>query len=143
MFKRLRFGFSPFYPHCNFVVSYCFVISLILSIYKPQSITNDNQSLHNKFWEKLSALQFPAASLSFPFFSIFLVAKHPSKDDNLEDERLKPFLLEGEGCWVQDLGYWRSSVLHAGTHCCRLCSPFYIRFRSLRFMLNGQYLVIF
>ena len=45
VFKRLRFGFSPFYPHCNFVVSYCIVISLFLSIYKPQSITNGHQSL--------------------------------------------------------------------------------------------------
>ena len=45
VFKRLRFGFSPFYPHCNFVVSYCFVISLFLSIYKPQSVTNGHQSL--------------------------------------------------------------------------------------------------
>ena len=45
VFKRLRFGFSPFCPHCNFVVSYCFVISLFLSIYKPQSVTNGHQSL--------------------------------------------------------------------------------------------------
>ena len=43
--KRLHFGFSPFYPHCNFVVSYCFVISLFLSIYKPHSVTNGHQSL--------------------------------------------------------------------------------------------------
>ena len=41
----LRFGFSPFYSHCNFVVSYFFVISLFLSIYKPHSVTNGHQSL--------------------------------------------------------------------------------------------------
>ena len=98
MFKRPRFGFSPFYPHCNFVVSYCFIISLFLSIYKPQSVTNDNQSLHNKFLEKLSALPFPAASFSFLLFSIFSAAKHSSEDDNLEDVRLDLFLLEEEGC---------------------------------------------
>ena len=68
--KRIRFGFYPFYPHCNFVVSYCFVISLFLSIYKPQSVTNSNQSLHNKFfWGKLSAPVFPLFSFSLHFLS--------------------------------------------------------------------------
>ena len=63
-------------------------------MYKPQSVTNDNQSLHNKFWEKLSALLFPAASISFLFFSIFSTAKHSSEDDNSEDVRLDLFLFE-------------------------------------------------
>ena len=71
-----------------------------MSIYKPQSITNDNLSLHNKFLEKLSALLFPAASFSFLFFSIFSAAKHSSEDDNSEDVRLDLFLLEEEGCWL-------------------------------------------
>ena len=99
VFKRLRFGFSPFYPHCNFGVSYCFVISLLMSIYKPHYVINDNQSLHKKFLEKLSALPFPAASFSFLFFSIFSTAKHSSEDDNSEDVRLDLFLLEEKGCW--------------------------------------------
>ena len=100
MFKRLRFGFSPFYPHCNFAVSYCFVISLFLSIYKPRSGTNGHQSLHNKFLEKLSALPFPAASFSFPLFSILSDTKHSSEDDNSEDAWLDLFLLKEEGCWL-------------------------------------------
>ena len=47
-----------------------FVISLFLSIYKPQSVTNGHQSLRNKFLEKLSALPFSLLhflSLSFLF----------------------------------------------------------------------------
>ena len=70
-----------------------------MSIYKPRSVTNDTQSLHNKFLEKLLALPFTAASFSFLFFSIFSAAKHSSEEDNSEDGRLDLFLLEEEGCW--------------------------------------------
>ena len=71
-----------------------------MSIYKTQSVTNDNQSLHNKFLEKLSALPFPTTSFSFLFSSIFLAAKHSYEDDNSEDVRLDLFLLEEVGYWL-------------------------------------------
>ena len=77
VFKQLRFGFSPFYHHCNFVVSYCFVISLFLRIYKPQSVTNRHQSLHNKFLGKLSAPVFPLFSLSLHFLSFSRLPNTP------------------------------------------------------------------
>ena len=48
--------------------------------------------------------RFYSSLLPFLSFSWhFLGSQTPSKDDNSEDERLKPFLLEAEGCWVQDL----------------------------------------
>ena len=58
------------------------------------------QALGEAFSSPVSALPY---SIFFHFIFYFLGCQTPSKDDNLEDERLKPFLLEAKGCWVRDL----------------------------------------
>ena len=62
-----------------------------------------------------AAFHFLSSFLSSLFsFSPFLGCQTPSKDDNLEDERLKPFPLEGKGCWGWDLkAAGGSPVFHA------------------------------
>ena len=103
----------------------------------------NNQSLHNKFWEKLSALLFPTLFFFSSLSLFFSAAKHTFEDDNSKDIRLKPFLLEVEGCWVQDLKAGEGSpIFHAGTHW-QFLFPLNSRFKSPRFTLNELYLVIF
>ena len=82
----------------------------------------------------------------FPFsliFSPFLCCQTPSKDDNLEDEWLKPFLLEVEGCWVQDLEATRDPLFFTQvvTAVCALLLT--LGFPPFLVSLNGYYLVIF
>ena len=69
-----------------------------------------------KFVTLTLIFQYIRATFHFALFSLlflssfshFLGCQTPSKDDNLEDERLKPFLLEVEGCWgVGSGGCWR------------------------------------
>ena len=96
------FGFLPI---LSLLILYDFgflYFSLVMSIYKPQYVSITNQSI------KLTGEAFSSpAFLNFsPFSLIFLAllgSQTPSEDDNSEDEWLKPFLLEAEGCWVQDL----------------------------------------
>ena len=75
-----------FWFFCNFPYSEQY-ISLSQALYK--SITSCNKFLARK----LSALPSRLLLLHFlSFFSHFLGNQTPSKDDNLEDERLKPSL---------------------------------------------------
>ena len=93
------FHFTPviafrFWFFCNFPYTE--------NLYKPQYVqTLDQSTSINKV--KGEASNSPVWLLLSLIFSPFLGCQTPSKDDNLEDERLKPFLLEAEGYWVQDL----------------------------------------
>ena len=82
-----------------------FFFPLVLSIYKTSVYINH---LINKFWaQKLSACLFPVFSFFFSLIFLsfsrhFLGIQTPSEDDNLEDERLKPFFLGVGGHWAWD-----------------------------------------
>ena len=81
------FGFSPFYPCCNHLSLDFMVFHLVCkAIYKPFLYTlRDDFFAVNKIRAPFS--RFFCFSL---IFSPFLGCQTPSKDDNLEDERLKP-----------------------------------------------------
>ena len=83
-----------------------------------------------------------SAPVSF-IFSPFLGCQTPLKDDNLEDERLKPFIFKVEGRWVQDLEATGGPLFFTQvvtTVCVLLLT---LGFHPFLVSLNGYYLVIF
>ena len=98
--------FFLFCPHCN---SFCNVIFVILYRgfdYKIPKTRHCGDGLINKVFFLGEAFGSPVFGFTFSplslIFSPFLGCQTPSKDDNSEDEQLKPFFLGVEGYWAGD-----------------------------------------